>query len=586
MSPKSASVTLFRRRRHRVVPLLVVGALVAAGIGAVWYRNGDEASSQRPRAVPPCDISREILERVWRGYVPGRSGDVLAVEAAPNQFGTRHSSPFPYHQDVPLVLYGPGFVKSGYTSEEPATVADLAPTFAHLLEFDRLGQVDGRVLKDALLPRAAEKMPKLIVTIVWDGGGDNVLEQWPEAWPHLRAMMDRGATFTRATVGSSPSITPSIHATIGTGVFPRRHGIADTKIRVRGKIIDSWQGKSPKFLRSPTLGDLWDLANDNVPLVGMMARDAWHLGMIGAGSYFAGGDEDIAVMDALGRTEFITNDRYYRLPAYFSDLDGLKEAVEEVDLRDGEADNKWLGNVVVPYDAKVRYTPGWAIYQTQKLLELVENEGFGSDELADLLYVNYKISDLAGHEWNMVEPEVRDALAEQDRQLARLIQALDRLVGQRNYVIALTADHGMTPYPEVTNGWSIETQDLTRDIEARFDRVTPKKPLILSNRGYQFMLDHEEMRRNGVSAEDVAAYVRDYRMAENVTPTNKVLPRFEGRTDEHLYLTAMTPRQWRDALGCARRRDDAQEARRSSPQPRRRIRSASTRHRKSGLPTT
>lgn len=550
---ESAHVTLFRRRRNRAIPLLVVAALVAGGGGFAWWRARTTADPvERVRPVAACDVSLGILEAVWRGYVPGRSGDVLAVEAAPNQFGTRHSSPYPLHQDVPLVLFGRGFIKQGYVSDAPATVADLAPTFARLLDYDGLGKVDGRPLDEALTASGAGRTPRLVVTLVWDGGGDNLLEQWPDAWPHLRDLMDRGAVFTRATVGSSPSITPSIHATIGTGLFPRRHGISDTKIRVRGKVVDAWQGRRPRFLRAPTLGDLWDADNDNAPMVGMMARDAWHLGMIGHGASLPGADKDIAVLDRLGVMEFTTNERAYRLPPYFSTLDGLEDALDEVDRRDGEADNRWLGNVVVPYDGKARYTPGWTIYQTQKVIELLEAEGFGADDVADLFYVNYKSTDLAGHLWNLVEPEVRDALVEQDRQLPVLIDALDRLVGPRNYVLAITADHGLTPYPEVTRGWSIETQDLSKDIEERFDRVTPNKPIIMSNRGYQLMLDKGELRRNDITAADVAEFVREYRIADNVTPTNKVLPRFEGRTDEHLYLAAMTPDQWHKALTCAR----------------------------------
>lgn len=535
--------------------MLVAAALAAGGGTFALYRTRGNDDPARVRPVAACDVSVEILERVWRGYVAGRSGDVLAVEAAPNQFGTRHSSPFPLHQDVPLVLFGPAFVKQGYVSDEPVTVADLAPTYAELFEYGGLGKVDGQPLSAALVGGAGRRVPRLVVTLVWDGGGDNVLERWPDDWPNLRDLIERGASFSRATVGSSPSITPSIHATIGTGFFPKNHGISDTKIRIRGgKIVDSWQGKSPRFLRAPTLADLWDADNGNVPLVAMMARDAWHLGMIGHGAAHPGGDEDIAVLDRLGAMEFTTNDRLYAMPAYFTTLDGLEEALAEVDLRDGETDNKWLGNLVLPYDGKARYTPGWSIYQTRKLIELIEKEGFGDDDVADLLYVNYKSTDLAGHAWNMVEPEVREVLAEQDRQLPVLIDALDRLVGRRNYVIALTADHGMTPYPHVTKGWSIETQDLTKDIERRFDQVTPNKPLVLSNRGYQIMLDDRELRRNGVTADDIAAFVRDYRIADNVTPTNKVLPRFEGRTDDHLFLAAMTPEDWRRALDCARGR--------------------------------
>lgn len=549
--------SLFRRRRNRfgrALLTLTLAAVVGGGGFLLMARRTDPEHERRVQPVRACDIPVDVLERVWRGYYPGRSGDVLAMELEPNQFGTRHSTPYPYTQDVPLVLYGPGFIRSGVTSEREATVADLAPTFAELLRFDSFPRRDGRVLDDALLPRGERNgVPKLIFTLVWDGGGDNVLELWPDAWPNLADTIARSTSYENATVGSSPSITPSIHATIGTGAFPRNHGLPDTRIRVDGEMVDAWEGTSPRYLELDTLGDLWDAANGNTPLVGMMARDAWHLGMIGHGSFLEGADKDIAVMDRLGGVEFRTNPEYYSMPRYMTGLEGLQEIVAEYDARDGEADKQWLGNPLLEFDGQIRFTPPWNTYQTARLVELLRNEGFGSDEIPDLFYANYKSTDLAGHHWNMVEPEMHDVLLEQDAQLPVLIAALDTLVGPDEYVLALTADHGMTPYPHVTKGWSIEIRDMTEDIHERFDRVTPNIPLILSNRGYQLMFDRREMKRNGVTPGDIAAYIRDYRIEDNITATNKVLPRFEGRTNERLYLTALTPGGLEAALSCARR---------------------------------
>ncbi|HEV2756388.1 MAG TPA: alkaline phosphatase family protein [Actinomycetota bacterium] len=542
-----------RRRRSRGLPIILLVILTAAGGSYLLLKPSGDETSAKEKLVRACDVDVDILERMWNGYVPNRSGDVLAVEHAPNQYSTRHSSPYPYHQDVPLLLYGPGFIRSGRSVERPVTVADLAPTYAKLLGFDEFPDRDGRVLQEALLPeRKRNGVPKLILTLVWDGGGDNVLEQWPDDWPELAALTPEGTHYTEATVGSTPSITPSVHATIGTGAFPSTHGITDTRMRVKNKMKDPWEQSSPKRLRAQTLGDLWDAANGNAPLVGMMARDAWHLGMVGYGAYLLEGDHDIAVLDELGGIEFRTNEDYYSLPEYLLGLEGLEEAVAEVDQRDGESDGEWLGNAILPYDAQVRFTPAWSIYQTEKLIELLETEGFGADDVADLFYVNYKPVDLAGHFWNMVEPEVQENLRETDAQLPVLVEALDRIVGEDEYVLALTADHGMTPYAHVSGGWDIETRDMSEDIEKQFDKVTPEVPLILSNRGYQIMLDRDEMRKNDVTAAEVAAFVRDYRIEDNVTDTNKVLPRFEDHTKDRLFLTALTPEALEEALACAR----------------------------------
>ncbi len=535
------------------MPLFLIGVLLlgVSGGAYLFLSRRDKGSPQRIELVRACDVPVEILERVWRGYVPGRSGDVLAIEQLPNQYNTRHSTPFAYTQDVPLVLYGPGYIKEGVSTDRPVTVADLVPTFAELLDFE-LPPVDGRPLREALLPEAQRNgRPRLIFTLVWDGGGDNVLEQWPDSWPELKELIGKGTGYTQATVGSSPSITPSIHATIGTGNFPKRHGLSDTRMRIKGTTVDAYENASPKFLRSPTLGDLWDVANDNVPLVGMMARDNWHLGMIGHGAQSPGGDSDIAVMDDFSTVEFRTSEDFYTLPDYMLGNEGLQEAIDLVDQRDGEADERWLGNPMLPIDGKIRLTPAWSIFQTQKMKELLTNEGYGQDEMTDLFFTNYKSTDLVGHEFNMVELEEKEALEEQDRQLAEIIGFLNQSVGRKNYVLALTADHGMTPYAAVTGGWNIILSETSDDIEERFDKVTPDVPLILSNRGYQIMLNKKEMKLNDVAPEEIASFLRSYTIGQNAR-SQEELGDFKNRTDERVFLQALTPDELKEALDCAR----------------------------------
>ncbi len=580
---------VFRRKRSRILPV-VLGALVLGGAATGGYlffggKTDEELRHEElVEILPKCEVPREILQTVRNGYYPGRSGDVLAVEELPNQFGTRHSSPHDYTQEVPIILYGPGFINARAEVDRPVTVADLASTYAELLNFDAFptAEREGKPLTEALLPEAERNgVPKLIFTLVWDGGGDNVLERWPDAWPNLQGLIDNGTHFSNATVGSSPSITPSIHANIGTGAFPQTHGIPDTRIRVKGKMVDAWEQTSPQYLEVDTIGDMYDVAMGNEPLVGMMARDAWHLGMIGHGAYSPGADNDIAVMDELGGIEFRTNPLYYSMPDYMLGLDGLEQAVNEVDTRDGQKDGRWLGNPILSYDANVRFTPAWSLYQTRRMIQLLENEGFGTDDVPDLFYVNYKAIDLAGHFWNMIEPEVRDNVIGSDAEIPKIIDWLDSTVGADSYVLAYTADHGMTPFPTETKGWSIEIRDMSEDIEGEFDTKTPNKPVILSNRGYQLMLDRKEMVANGATAEEVAEFVRNYRIRDNITPTNQVLPRFEGRTDERLYLTALTNEELDEAIECS----EDPESQAALPR-RSRHASLATRQRKTGFPTT
>lgn len=551
---------------------------------AFWGAPGSSTLAKQVRA---CDVPVPILQRMYHGYYPRRSGDVLAAEQPANLFGTRHSTPYYYTQHIPLVLYGPGYIRRGMKIDRPVTMADIAPTYADLLHFHGLGPRDGSPLTDALLPKSKRNgIPKLIFTLVWDGGGWNDLNYWPKSWPHLRRLMQESADYTNATDGSSPSITPAIHATLGTGDYPDHHGISDIQIRVHGDIIDGWQGDSPVHLKVKTLADLYDLAHGNKPIIGLEARDKWHLGMIGHGAALPGADKDIAVLDALGAVHFATNKRYYTMPKNFDNFSSLQRAVEKVDQRDGKADQKWLGNALLMTDGRVRYTPAWSIYQTGRVIALLHKYGFGKDSTPDMFFTNYKTTDLAGHEWGMTASEEKQDLTEQDAQIPLLIKALDQIAGKGNYVFLLTADHGLQPPTTVTHGIGINTQELTSDLEKHFDHTTAHTPLIKGNRGYQFFLDQHEMKLNHVTAAEVATFIRNYRVGDNIQGT--ALPStYTGTENDRLYRVALTPHALKEALACAERRGSHPSA--SGPKPQtfgESTLSLSTRARNKGLPRT
>ena len=126
--------------------------------------------------------------------------------------------------------------------------------------------------------------PELVVTFVIDGGGWNVLHEFPDAWPNLKRLMRDGATFRNAIHGSFPAVTASAHATIGTGAFPRTHGITGHNLRDGTKARKAYGElghAEPGDILVPTLADLWSDATDNRAWVGELGYQIWHLGMLG-----------------------------------------------------------------------------------------------------------------------------------------------------------------------------------------------------------------------------------------------------------------------------------------------------------------
>ncbi|MDQ3914346.1 MAG: alkaline phosphatase family protein [Actinomycetota bacterium] len=509
---RSSGSSPLTRRIAGVLTALVV-ALSLAGIGLQVYREIDlgPVPSFREQA---CALPRAWLERTRRGYYEPRSGQISLLPETPAYMasggdGWSHSGPWPYLQDVPLVFYGPGVVPRTGEVTTPATIADVAPTTAALLgtAFDA---GDGDILRE-VVPRSPRRPPKLVVTIVWDGGGWNTLRQWPEEWPNLARLMRRGVSFTHATVGSSPSVTPAVHSTLGTGSYPWTAGVTGVPVRdEEGEVVDAFlEGESSRFLKLPTFGERWDERNDNRALVGMLGYEPWHLGMIGQGAERAGGDRDDAVWLNVETNVWITNPAHYTLPEPVAATGGLDGYLDELDAADGAADRSWRDNAILDAPDRVEETPAFIRYHTDALLNLVRAGGYGDDEVTDLLFTNYKQIDRVGHYFNMASVEVHDSLVTTDEELGRIVRGLDVEVGRGRYVVVVTADHGQQPDAAAVDGFGIDPNEVEGDVDAAFG------PVVDAVWPTEVFLDDEAMEREGVAVEEVARWLGDYRVEDN-----------------------------------------------------------------------
>ena len=170
---------------------------IVLGVALFLVTSGSLYLSTARRALPipsfrdqMCSLPPDWLKLTRRGSFPGRVGEIALLPRTPAYFasaagGWTHTGPWPYLQDVPLVFYGPEFIRRAGAVERPVTVADVAPTLAGLIGAD-FNPADG-----SRLIEVRGQNPALVVTIVWDGGGWNVLNRWPDSWPNLSAMDSR-----------------------------------------------------------------------------------------------------------------------------------------------------------------------------------------------------------------------------------------------------------------------------------------------------------------------------------------------------------------------------------------------------------
>ena len=187
----------------------------------------------------------------------------------------------------------------------------------------------------------------------------------------------------------------------------------------------------------PTLADLYDVAMGNEPVVGELGTVSIHLGMLGHGSMWGGGDQDVAVIrelvgaETLGAEGFEWNltpalQPYYRFPDYLDEVGGFERGRAR-GRRGRRADRRPMARRTTSRPLLRGFdTPARIPYQTRVLTEMIEREGFGADDVPDLLFVNFKMIDYISHVWTVNSPEMQDAVRAQDEQLEVLVDFLDR----------------------------------------------------------------------------------------------------------------------------------------------------------------
>src|SRR5262249_49272693 len=74
--------------------------------------------------------------------------------------------------------------------------------------------------------------------------------------------------------------------------------------------------------------------------------------------------------------------------------------------------------------------------------------GLRTDRTSDLLCVSFSSNDLIGHYWGPDSHEVMDITLRSDRLVGEFLKFLDETVGPNQYVVVITADHGVCPIPE------------------------------------------------------------------------------------------------------------------------------------------
>lgn len=287
----------------------------------------------------------------------------------------------------------------------------------------------------------------------------------------FQRLLSQGAVFTDAHLEHYPTVTAIGHATMFSGATPSVSGIigndwfdretaaqvqsiTDAKVKPIGGAPDAATA-SPRRLLVSTVGDELKLASGvakgaaTAPkVIGMSLKDRSAIMPVGRGA-------DAAYWLDTKSGAFITS------TYYMPELPGWVRKFNDRHLADAYLGEDWMP--LSPPSSSLKQMPkekGQPYYEAvfgspwgnEMLLELatdaLANERLGQRGVTDVLTVSFSSNDSIGHTYGPESPQVHDISIRTDRLLGSLLQRVDKLVGLRNTIIALTADHGVAPVPE------------------------------------------------------------------------------------------------------------------------------------------
>jgi predicted AlkP superfamily pyrophosphatase or phosphodiesterase len=349
------------------------------------------------------------------------------------------------------------------------------------------------------VPQARAK-PKLVVLLVVDQMRADYVDKFLPQWTGgLKRLVEEGAWFRDAAYPYAATETCVGHATISTGAFPATHGMVANNWwdRDLGKNVTCTSDSKAKnsayggasFKEGDSESEEKEGGNSGVHLAvpsfadelrfqaGTQTRVVTFSLKGRAAITLAGHQADGVVWldDTTGA--WVTSNAFGTLP--FLD-DYVKKNPVRRDY--GKTWNLRLDkkNYLYPKEAIGAVPPdGWELsfphplrgkaagsdpdgafykqwktspfadtYLTQLAELAVDQLGLGKGGGTDFLGIAYSPLDYAGHAFGPRSWEVQDILVKLDEDLADLFTHLDKEVGRGNYVVALSADHGVVPIPE------------------------------------------------------------------------------------------------------------------------------------------
>ena len=386
--------------------------------------------------------------------------------------------------------------------------------------------------------------------------------------------MRDGASWAQSNYDHMPTYTAPGHGTMMTGAYPAESGIIGNEWldRATGKRITSVSDEtvkllgglpndpasSPSRLMASTVGDELRLAtNDRAKVIGISVKDR-------SAILPAGRHANAAYWFSWTSGTMVSSTYYFpQLPAWVTAFNAAKPADKyfgkkwerllpesEYIKRAGPDNPSWenvpsswndtnsfphtiTGGAKSPdrnFYTALDYSPFTNDILVSFAQQAIVNEQLGQDDDTDVLTVSFSANDYVGHRFGPYSQEVMDATLRVDQSIATLLDFVDAHVGLANTLIAMTADHGVSPIPEHAAALGLgggrvpfasvmgkiqaaisarynpqgKTPDPSADYLLRFSEAGTTREWFINNNIY---FNYDALKRDGVNLEEFSNVV-------------------------------------------------------------------------------
>jgi predicted AlkP superfamily pyrophosphatase or phosphodiesterase len=423
--------------------------------------------------------------------------------------------------------------------------------FYHVLLASSQNTSGQAIINDTIIRR-----PKLVVGIVIDQMRWDYLYRYYDRYAEdggFKRLLSQGFSCENTMIPYTPSITACGHTCIYTGSVPAIHGITgnewwdyssgqmvyctgDDSVVTTGDNSD--EGKmSPHNLLVTTIGDELRLAtNFRSKVIGIALKDRAAIlpaGQSANGAYWYN--------DKTGG--WITSSYYMNdLPKWLKDLnekklvDGyyaknwntlyplntyIQSAADEepYEYRPFGATAKGFPYTLTQFAGKnyglLHVTPYGNSFTLDMARAAITGEQLGAGTVTDMLTISLSSPDYIGHTFGPNSVEQEDDFLRLDKDLGDFLKFLDEKIGKNQYLLFLSADHGVANVPAFLKEHKIPTgnvdgQKLTKEINQLLKEKFNKENLVIGILNYQVYLDRKTIYETGLNKDSVDNIVLQY----------------------------------------------------------------------------